>query len=343
MLVPLSPRRRAVPVVVGILALLSPTALAQTSEEILFESVDKVELHGTFFPSAKGRAPCVMLLHKFGGSRQQDGWKDLARALQPEFAVLAFDFRGHGDSASVNPDVFWRYPNNVLIRGAARLPQKIAYKDFAAGYLPVLANDIAAAKRYLDRQNDAGVCNSSNVIVIGAEEGAALGALWINAEFERFRLVRNAFGQWVADPTGRLEGEDIAGAVWLTIPKTLAGVYVGGFLEGRGRRVRDRVPMAFFYGTRDAKGAAAAQVLYEDLRRSGREKIEQTRARAKDTKLAGSDLLTIKAPNTVDEVVVYCEKVMQKRGVRAPVQRDVDTSAPAQPVPLRWLGFSYLR
>ncbi len=146
-----------------------PSVRAQDKkgEEVQFETADKVEIRGTFYASSKPKAPCVVLLHNVGGNRQQEGWDKLAQALSKDFAVLSFDFRGHGDSTSVDP-TFWKVGANTMIKGAAKTPSKISYKDFPDAYYPMLINDLAAARRFLDQQNDAGACNSSSIIVIGA-------------------------------------------------------------------------------------------------------------------------------------------------------------------------------
>src|SRR5262249_22668350 len=46
------------------------------SERVHFETVDQVELNGTFWPSTKGRkAACVILLHKLNGKgSHEEGW-----------------------------------------------------------------------------------------------------------------------------------------------------------------------------------------------------------------------------------------------------------------------------
>jgi pimeloyl-ACP methyl ester carboxylesterase len=309
---------------------------AQQPDDVRFETADKAELHGTFYPSNKAKAPCVILLHKWGGNRNDAGWKELAQVLQKEYAVLSFDFRGHGDSVEVSPE-FWRSAANSIIRGAARLPQKISHKDFPTAYMPVLANDVAAARRFLDRQNDAGACNSSNIIIIGAEEGAAIGGLWIASEWQRQRLIKNAFGQWALDPQGRSEGEDIASAVWLSMPRALGGIFVGFFFHGK---IRDRVPMAFFYGDKDDKARAAAHAIFEDMQRAGRDKLEYTKLRAKETRLAGNDLLK-PSLNTGDEIESYLTKVMEKRTVKPPVPRDPDAGPPFLLIPLRRFGYPF--
>src|SRR5262245_43331812 len=101
-------------------------------DEVQFETADKVEIHGTFVPSAKGgKAPCVILLHKYGMNRQQKGMDELTQVLSKEYAVLSFDFRGHGDSTTVTLMNFWRVPqNSSMIKNAPKMGNKISYKDF---------------------------------------------------------------------------------------------------------------------------------------------------------------------------------------------------------------------
>src|SRR4051794_2517889 len=97
----------------------SPSASGQgKGEEVNFETIDGVKIQGTYWSSAKAKkAPVVMMLHDFkagkGGNRGEAGWKSLAEGLNKQgFAVLTFDFRGHGESTTVNPMVFWNYPFN---------------------------------------------------------------------------------------------------------------------------------------------------------------------------------------------------------------------------------------
>ena len=90
----------------------------QKSERVHFETVDQVELHGTFWPGNNRRkSPCVLLLHKLGGKgSHEEGWDLLAEELAKKgFAVLSFDFRGHNDSTTVDPEVFWTHPLNSQV------------------------------------------------------------------------------------------------------------------------------------------------------------------------------------------------------------------------------------
>src|SRR5262249_36398942 len=77
-------------------------------EKVAFQSADGVTLVGSWYAGAKGQdSPCALLLHDARESRRAAGWEALARSLQEKgFAVLTFDFRGHGDSTAVTRD-FW--------------------------------------------------------------------------------------------------------------------------------------------------------------------------------------------------------------------------------------------
>jgi pimeloyl-ACP methyl ester carboxylesterase len=66
-------------------------------EEVRFPSVDEVDLSGWWMPGSPDK-PAVVLCHDLGTSKRS--MVNLAIALRAEgFPVLAFDLRGHGDSA----------------------------------------------------------------------------------------------------------------------------------------------------------------------------------------------------------------------------------------------------
>jgi pimeloyl-ACP methyl ester carboxylesterase len=235
------------------------------TKNIDFKTFDGVTLHGTFYPNPSGKKDAVaILLHEpnlsKGGSTQQEGWSDLAAALQADgYAVLMFDFRGFGESKSVNPEVFYKQSQNMnLIRGAARKPSQINYKDFTSRYIPYLVNDIAAAKAYLDRQNDQKACNTSSVIVVGAGESAALGALWMANETRRAKDKANVLlggPPMLGDP----ESKDLAAGVWLSASPTVGGASApwSRFIAEVTRE--QKIPMLFVHGEGDKKGAAFAK------------------------------------------------------------------------------------
>src|SRR5579871_5903348 len=99
------------------LTLLPTPARAQNakSEGITFETFDKVELQGDWYPSPKEgkKSPAALLLHKLGPNCDRKQMAPLAEALQAGgYAVLTFDFRGHGASTGVTPEDFWKVTSN---------------------------------------------------------------------------------------------------------------------------------------------------------------------------------------------------------------------------------------
>jgi len=72
---------------------------AQADPQVVeFESEDGTKLVGTYYPPAQQPAPAVVLMHMLNNRRAS--WEDFANQLYDEgnYAVLTFDFRGHGDS-----------------------------------------------------------------------------------------------------------------------------------------------------------------------------------------------------------------------------------------------------
>jgi hypothetical protein len=309
------------------------------STRVQFPTFDEVELSGTFYRSApadgkKDKDTVVLLLHDFrhnkGGSSQEDGWHQLAGQLQKEgYAVLSFDFRGFGNSKSVSPK-FWSFPHNSRgIRGGSKKnpPATIDEKDFSANYFLTLVNDIAAARAYLNIKNDANEVNSSNIIVLGAGQGATLGALWLASELRRQkdnqsdRLFPGILPQFrsLDEP----EGNDVAGAVWLTIYPTLENKLIGSSLikalVDEAKKARNPIPTLFLYAKNDVKAndflnknSDLKALFAENSKKKGGVK-EKSVPRAGD--LAGSKLLSSRL-QTADFILDYLNNVVEERGSR---------------------------
>src|SRR5262245_59043376 len=106
-------------------ASLGPASLAQDKKEkekekdakgekVHFPTSDGVDLHGVFYPG-KATLPTVLFLHSLGEDSKKRAWVHLAEELHGlGFAVLAFDFRGHGASKDlVEPKLFWKNQENA--------------------------------------------------------------------------------------------------------------------------------------------------------------------------------------------------------------------------------------
>jgi pimeloyl-ACP methyl ester carboxylesterase len=292
--------------------LATPTAYPQNNvDRVKFDTCDGVELHGSFYPSRNGaKSTCVILLHNIGGdaknidNSQQDGWDRLAKALQAEgFAVLSFDFRGHGNSTQIQPS-FWKYPQNAGLRGFGKA-ESISYKDYQKSYYPILVNDIAAAKALLDRRNDSGECNSRSIILVGAQEGAVVGTMWAVTEWSRYQLLNvNLFAPAALDKNP--EGKSIIACVWLSMSSSQSEL--GNWLKLLGKE--KRMPMGFLYGANDATAANFAQRWAKELKgkNAPTDKLTSAEGTPKSS-LAGHNLLR-KDLNTVEKIATYCKKVV---------------------------------
>jgi pimeloyl-ACP methyl ester carboxylesterase len=265
---------------------------------VKFDTDDGVTIQGTFYPGKKGGdAPCVLLLHELRGSSQQKGWDEVARKFQAKgFAVLKFDFRGHGKSTTVDPKKFWLLvPNQKLLTGRTlrKPPEKIAVKDMRPDYLPNLINDIAAAKAFLDDKNDQNECNSANLILVGAQEGATLGALWLKSEWYRHRVT----GAGSIDD--RPEAKDVACAVWLTFSRSVGSLKFSPselLYQGKDKKVP---AVAFVYGDQDEEGKRLANAVLKKLDPQSKQKkyygakaIRDAKKTTKGRELLSSELET---------------------------------------------------
>lgn len=291
--------------VAGVFALALPTLLPWTGhaqdkgEKVRIPTVDGVDLNAKFYACKDGKIktpPTVLMLHPLGESSAKKPWIALAEKLSEKAAVLTFDFRGHGQSTEIDPDLFWKVPfNRVHVKNAASAAanskNSIEFKELMTSYYTAFVNDIAACKAYLDRKNDTGACNTSSFILVGAEDGATLGAIWLNSEYHRHRLVQDLNLFTTPDP--RPEGLDVIGCVWLSIKSQLGSrpgtVSIANTLAAP---LKDRaVPMVFMYGADDAKAKAVANAAIKFKTASLKVKYSFTAAVPVKTKLSGIGLL----------------------------------------------------
>lgn len=310
------------------------TVPAAEPERVRFITADFVEIQGLYYAGDQGiKSPAVIMLHPLGGSIETPGWSDLAKKLQEKhFAVLTFDFRGHGNSTSVTPQFWTAEPTNQGLKSfkGSKSKSTISHNDFRTAANTVsLINDICAAKRFLDTKNDTSECNSAKTFVIGAGSGATLGAVWINSEWRR-RPMKSGFP---VVNNNQPEGHDIAGAVWLSMASSAGGgstrwaPRLETYLSAPA--VRDNTPMLFIYGDQDAKSASLAKSLHAALVRGLKDKKVKDLDKVvglKDTKLAGAELLGKPSLGTEGTLIQYLEKVIEDRSTNPWGKKDVDKS-----------------
>jgi pimeloyl-ACP methyl ester carboxylesterase len=321
-----SPRQFFLGLAASLAVVLTPNLVFAEGQEVQFDSADGVVLKGTFYPGSNGnKSSCVILLHEFGSDRTKGGWDGLAKELQKKgFAVLTFDFRGHSDSCTVDPQKFWNFPMNNQTFRRNKAGDTIDYKDIKARkftYLPWMTNDIQAAKRYLEQRNDANDCNLSNLFLVGAKEGAGLGALWMSQEVSHRRMIPHPVNPMlmIPDPKLRMHGEDLAGAVWLSMPEKVFTTAVTRLLQIPN--IRDKVPMLFVYGAKDEISARAADTILRDMKKNSSAKVPATTRELKfEGKAAGAELLGKEDAKLAN----YLFNVLEKRAEKPWNKRDSD-------------------
>ena len=250
-------------------------------ETISFTSVDGVKLKGVFYKAQDGSRPVVLMLHDYKANPAETAWTNAAKlCLAKGFNVLQFDFRGHGKSTEVVAGDFWvRTENRQLILGgnSPTVTTKTAIKvaDFRTNYFPMLVQDIAAARNYLDQLNDNGTVNTSTVYLLGCGDAVGLGFLYMASEWSRERIKPNVGvpAQYVSIrrnlfPSSEPAGPDIAGAIWLgptlnsSIPMPSLKEWC---IQPATIELRSQTRMLFLHGDKDAKSAPLAKKLFSDV------------------------------------------------------------------------------
>jgi len=313
---------------------------APKSADIL--TADKVELKVQYYPSLRPRSPCVLLLHALGDNSNNKEWTNFAKKLQERgYFVAMFDFRGHGDSTGVQPGSpskkgelgirgFWdEIPNQQGAGGFSATkarPTEIKSTKFTAAYLPVLVNDIAAVKTFLDDQD----CDTNNLILIGVKDGATLGALWLNSEFHRFRWLPPGPGTPQGAPDKQNpEGLAVTAAVWISATSTLGktNVNLTQLLDVPAKGYK--VPMLFIYGQGDEKGRKVAKDLEKALAPGGSKKDAPLFTGAKEIagaeKATGRELLLESRPTT-EVILEYLDSLPARKLASTAAKRTGDES-----------------
>lgn len=208
------------------------------AETFTCETADGVTLAGDFYPAPDTRrlvAPCVVLLHPIGPGKAHASRRDFG--LWPEelrkagFAVITFDFRGYGDSKAIDAEKFWsqhtpRTPNQIK-------STKIDNQDFMSrsDWLH-LVNDLVAIKVWMNLQNNDRRCHSHALFLIGFEQAALLGTLWMTNELQDAQRPMDVSSVRLGR-IDRYEGDDLAGAIWVSMTDRLGMDRVEGALIQR--------------------------------------------------------------------------------------------------------------
>ena len=336
---------------------------AAKGEQESFLTADGVKLKGLFHrsPNAGNTGnPVVVLMYEPGKEKDmlKGDWDGLIDKLNTAgFHVFRFDWRGHGQSTEIADPLgdntvllrqqfsgFWANTitgpaNQNFLKGFAKgKAPKNTFKvkeDFktakdAANYFPYYVNDLAAVRLHLDIKNDNNVVNSSSIYLIGAGDTAALGMMWLAAEWKRpgvapsfaalpglqYKITPMPVAVVVDPPAG----QDIAGAVWLTAGQP-AAIHQGNLKAWalESPKLRDTNEMLFLFGATDPPGKTAANVYYKNVlvadgdKKLGLLPVKQTfQYPVPNTKLSGAALLGGMLP-TEQKVLDYLAERQKAR------------------------------
>lgn len=205
---------------------------------------DGLSLNGYFFQGATidKQRPDAVIMVPAPGSKINEAWISLAQELSKKnFSVLLMDWRGCGlngpDGIGAGARViednnkFWkeRYNGELLMKGqkAAIESKGLAYDKFKNSsdtrirYMDfALMNDLQAARFFLDKQNDAGKCNTSRTWIISEKDGAHAALSFIAAEFQRNTKYDPKINIFDTSLQFKSAGKDYAGIVALSYSGT---------------------------------------------------------------------------------------------------------------------------
>ena len=270
-------------------------------QKVQMETTDHVIIEAYYFPPLRPdkNTPAVILLHDYG-QKQSVFWptndkdKDLAFVLQNKgYAVLTFDFRGHGRSTN------WvGKPGGAAQKGAPKLD----LSEFRTpAQLTKMLEDIEAGKRFLVRQNNRGEINVSKLGVVGCEMGASLGVLW-------------SFRDWSFKPQPGFshgkQGEDVQAIVLVSPQYNFKGLSINHELNG----LQQIIPIQVVVGKKDTKAFGEADKMFQAAKRA-RPNESDTRLTELDVKIQGSKLLNPDYElNAQDEIVKFFDATLKKKG-----------------------------
>jgi len=266
---------------------------------------DGVLIAATYFPPIRpGKdVPAVILLHGFGGTtgeKQSVFWptggkRDLAFALQERgYAVLTFDFRGHGHSTE---------------RMAVRAGEQKAGSgklDFGelrtSAHFQMLLQDIESAKRFLLQRNNAGELNVAKLAVVGSEMGASLGVLWSYRDWQ-YPAQAGFSGK---------QGQDVLALVLISPQYNFKGISINKELTF----LQQRIPMQFVVGRKDQKAFNDAEKMFQAARRAMPNETATTLTDL-NTKVQAGKLINPDLELDVDkEIASFLDSALKKRAAK---------------------------
>lgn len=343
--------------------------LEQGAEKFVLETDDGVFLSATYFrpKNTNNNTPVVVLLH--GRGQTQRDWYPFAQLLanptkegDPGFAVVTFDFRGHGESRDVDPTLYKRPKeyieakrerkardlngDRVVPQGSRAAKEKLAEKskkrksvksttgdridekdEFKSGdeITRFCSKDVETIKRFLLQHHNAGEFNVRNLGIVGAEMGASVAVRWMS-EKEFMDPSRNAWS---------ITGGDLHALVLVT-PQWNYGGYTLSAGKAAGKSKIDEVGIMIVSGNdpKSSDGAMRSSRLFnvpEVSDNDPKKPATTVRGRAKgsmalkvNSKLVGTKLFNPPVAAVDEKVVDFLKGQLSDKKTRGWEKREID-------------------
>src|SRR5262249_46683096 len=158
----------------------------------------------------------------------------------------------------------------------------------------------------------------SSIIVLGASDGALLGAAWVNSEWMRYRVISAGIGGVKTDPNP--EGRCVIGTIYVSMLPEVGSKELG-YLKFWPMALKNLVALpnkskqvaaAFVYGDKDLIAAGIAKDLETYVKSAGSKKMKLTGEKGIDAGVArGRELIRNEA--TEKFILDYCQQLGQEK------------------------------
>jgi pimeloyl-ACP methyl ester carboxylesterase len=273
-----------------------PQTFAQTAKKPVVEereliTRDELRLKITYYKSPavpNGEdTPVVVLLHGKKGSRQQ--WKDLATDLQQkgDFAVVAVDLRGHGQSL---------------------LPKKSEVLK-KADYQNMVSFDMEAVKEFLLEEHQKKHLNINKLGIVACDFSASVALLYTELDWEK-----TPYDDSPSDADKTPRGQDVQALVLITPDASTPGLVTHKSVIAVKARQR---PVVICVSKNNPQEVSAATKMYEQLSppRKDKEKEEQKEEPPYlwkyEGNLSGMDLVT-RNPQIRGHIFTFLSKYVRE-------------------------------
>lgn len=198
----------------------------------ILKTKDNVSINAFYFPSKEGKkAVPVIVVHEWKG--QAGPYMKLFMALREAgFAVVALEYRGHGNSKTYTDDRGQEQTYNLATMGR---------RDIEA----IIRFDIEEVKQFLKAENNAERLNLNALCMIGIGEGAIMAGYW-------------AARDWKIPSVGRMkQGQDVKALVYASPEKNTNGMAMTGPLQDMNLV---RLPTLIIAGKQSPEGREAEKL-----------------------------------------------------------------------------------